>query len=90
MRCISVYTRDFTVFSDLFEEIMKTPLGDSEERTLEGVVFSDSGEIHDHYLMRLKEKPDVAVMKVKDRDITILQHGEVFEIFIPGEQNVIH
>lgn len=90
MRCISVYTKDYAVFSDLFDDIMKTPLGDNEERTLDGVVISDSGEIQDHYMLRLKEKPDVAVLKVKDSDITILQHGEVFEIFIPEPQNVIH
>ena len=90
MRCISVYTKDFAVFSDLYEEIMNTPLSENEEKTIEGVVFSDSGEIDEEYVNRLKIKPEVVVMKIKDKDITILQHGEVFEIFIPDSQVVVH
>ena len=90
MRCISVYTNDFGVFSDLYEQILNTPLAENEERTLEGVVFSDSGEIDDDYVNRLKEKPEVVVMKLKDTGITILQHGDVFEIFLPASQNVIN
>ena len=90
MRCISVYTKDFAIFSDLYEEIMKTPLEENEEKTLEGIVFSDSGEIDEEYVNRLKIKPEVVVMKVKDTDVVILQHGEVFEIFIPDSQNVVH
>lgn len=90
MRCISVYTKNFEVFSDIYEEIINTPLQENEEKTVDGVVFSDSGEIDDDYINRLKVKPEVVVMKVKDRDIMILQHGEVFEIFIPDPQIVVH
>lgn len=88
MRCISVYTKDFGVFSDIYEQIMKTPLSDNEERELEGVVFSDSRDIDEDYLKRLKEKPEVVVMKIRDTNVTILQHGEVFEIFIPTDELV--
>ena len=90
MRCISVYTKDFAAFSDVYEEIINTPLEDNEEKSIEGIVFSDSGEISEEYVTRLKTKPEVVVMKLKDTDITILQHGEVFEIFIPEPQSVIH
>ena len=83
MRCISVYTKDFGVFSDIYEEILSTPLLENEEKEVDGVVYSDSGEIDEDYVNRLKEKPEVVVMKIKDRNITILQHGEVFEIFSP-------
>jgi hypothetical protein len=88
VRCISVYTNDFGVFSDIYEEIMRTPLNENEEQELEGVVFSDSGEIDEEYMKRLKDKPEVVVMRIKDTDITILQHGDVFEIFMPTESLV--
>jgi uncharacterized beta-barrel protein YwiB (DUF1934 family) len=90
MRCISVYTSDYSRFSDLYEQILRTPLGEHEEKTLEGVVFCDSGETSVEFLNRLKQKPEVAVLKLKDSEITILQHGEVFEIFLPESENVVH
>lgn len=90
MRCISVYTNDFARFSDLYEEIMRTPLAENEEKSLDGIVFGDSGETDIDYVNRLKQKPEVAVMKLKDTDITILQHGEVFEIFLPESENMVH
>ena len=90
MKCISVYTNDFAIFSDIYEEILQTPLQEGEERELQGVVFSDSGEIDELYVNRLKQKADVVVMKVKDTNITILQHGDVFEICIPEMEVLIH
>lgn len=90
MRCISVYTKDFALFSDLCETIMNTPLDEHEERSLEGVVFGDSGETSVEYVNRLKQKPGVAVLTIKDRDVTILQHGDVFEIFLPESENMVH
>lgn len=90
MRCISVYTSDYSRFSDLYEEILRTPLGENEEKSVDGVVFGDSGETSIDYLNRLKQKPDVAVMKLKDSEITILQHGDVFEIFLPDAENMVH
>ncbi|GIP37404.1 hypothetical protein J31TS4_06840 [Paenibacillus sp. J31TS4] len=90
MKCISVYTNNFGVFSDIYEEILKTPLGENEEKEIEGVVVSESGEVPENYLDRMKAKLDVVVMKVKEKDITILQHGDVFEILLPSKESVVH
>jgi hypothetical protein len=83
MKCIAVYTSNFEVFSDIYEEVINTPLAENEEKVVEGITISESGEVPENYLQKMKAKPEVVVMKVKDRNITILQHGEVFEIFIP-------
>jgi uncharacterized beta-barrel protein YwiB (DUF1934 family) len=85
-----VYTNDYSRFSDLYEQILRTPLGEHEEKMLDGVVFGDSGETSVEFLNRLKQKPEVAVLKLKDSEITILQHGDVFEIFLPESENVVH
>lgn len=90
MKCIAVYTNDFELFSDIYEKVLSTPLAENEEKEVEGVMISESGDVPDHYIDRMRTKPDVVVMKVKDKDITILQHGEVFEIFIPETENVVH
>ncbi|MBD2861199.1 MULTISPECIES: NAD/NADP transhydrogenase alpha subunit [Paenibacillus] len=90
MKCIAVYTNDFEVFSDIYEKVISTPLAENEEKEVEGVMISESGDVPDHYIDRMRIKPDVVVMKVRDKDITILQHGEVFEIFIPETENVVH
>ncbi|WP_159883109.1 NAD/NADP transhydrogenase alpha subunit [Paenibacillus puerhi] len=90
MKCISVYTNDFEVFSDIYEKILQTPLQENEEMQVEGVVVSESGSVPENYLTRMKQRPEVVVMKVKDKDITILQHRDVFEIFIPEKENVVH
>ncbi|PYI54837.1 NAD/NADP transhydrogenase alpha subunit [Paenibacillus flagellatus] len=90
MKCIAVYTNDFELFSDIYEEVLRTPLAENEEKEIEGVTVSESGDVPEHYIDRMRTKPDVVVMKVKDKDITILQHGEVFEIFIPENEFVIH
>lgn len=90
MKCISVYTKNFAVFSDIYEEILKTPFAENEEKEIEGIVVSESGEVPDSYLDRMRTKPDVVVMKVKEQNVTILQHGDVFEIILPEEENVVH
>ena len=90
MRCISVYTKDFAIFSDLYEEIINTPLQENEEKSIEGIVFSDSGEVDEAYVNRLKQRSEVAVMKLKHSDVMILQHGEVFEIILPEQQIMVH
>jgi hypothetical protein len=90
MKCIAVYTKNFEVFSDIYEEVMNTPLADNEEKEIEGITVSESGEVPDNYLEKMKSKPEVVVMKVKEHDITILQHGDVFEIFIPEKESVMH
>ena len=90
MKCISVYTDNFELFSDIYETVMGTNLQENEETEIEGVTVSDSGSVPEHYLEKMKAKPEVVVMKVKASNITILQHGKVFEIFIPEEQNMLH
>jgi len=83
MKCIAVYTNSFEQFSDIFAEILNTPLEDNEEKTIQGITFSESGEVPENYLQKMKSKREVVVMKVKEDNITILQHRDVFEIFIP-------
>ncbi|MDT9725527.1 NAD/NADP transhydrogenase alpha subunit [Xylanibacillus composti] len=89
MKCISVYTDNFEQFSDIYEAVLAANLGENEERDFEGITASESGEVPEHYLERMRSRPDVVVMKLKDKDITILQHGEVFEILIPSASEVL-
>ncbi|CAG7648754.1 NAD/NADP transhydrogenase alpha subunit [Paenibacillus allorhizosphaerae] len=90
MKCISVYTNDFEVFSDIYEKVLETPLQENEEKQVEGITVSESGSVPENYLNRMKQRPEVVVMKVRDRDITILQHRDVFEIFIPEAESMVH
>ncbi|MDF2963947.1 MAG: subunit alpha of transhydrogenase [Paenibacillus sp.] len=90
MKCISVYTNDFEVFSDIYEKVLSMPLAENEEKQVEGVTVMESGDVPDNYLDRMKTKPEVVVMKVRDKDITILQHKNLFEIFIPVQESVVH
>lgn len=89
MRCISVYTDNFELFSDVFEQVISIDLQENDERELEGLVVSNSGEVPAHYLERMAVKPEVVVMKDKQKGITILQHGKVFEILIPSESDEV-
>lgn len=89
MRCISVYTDNFELFSDVFEQVISIDLQENDERELEGLVVSDSGEVPAHYLERMAVKPEVVVMKDRQKGITILQHGKVFEILIPSESDEV-
>lgn len=82
MKCITVYTNNYEIFSDLFETIVNTPLAENEERELEGITISESGEVPVDYIERMKNKPEVAVLKIKEPPTTILQHGDVFEILL--------
>ncbi|WP_274364664.1 NAD/NADP transhydrogenase alpha subunit [Paenibacillus thermotolerans] len=83
MKCISVYTNDFERFSDIYDKVLSTKLSQDEETEVEGVMVSESGDVPEHYVDRMRSKRDVVVMKEKGRDITILQHGELFEILLP-------
>lgn len=83
MKCISVYTRDFELFSDIYEQILDIPLGENEEKEVDGVTVSDAGEVPEDYIEKMRQKPEVAVMSIKKKDIIILQHGDVFEILLP-------
>ncbi len=87
MKCIAVYTNNFEVFSDIFEKVINTPLKEDEEKEIEGITVSESGSVPDNYLDRMKTKREVVVMKSKD--ITILQHRDVFEIFIPEKSAAV-
>ncbi|MNI69030.1 hypothetical protein D3C73_1247570 [compost metagenome] len=80
-----MYTDNFETFSDVFEKVMEIDLQENDERELEGVLVSDSGEVPAHYLERMSVKPEVVVMKDRDKGVMILQHGKVFEILIPSE-----
>lgn len=90
MKCISVYTNNFEVFSDIYEKVLSTPLAENEEKQVEGVVVFESGSVPENYVDRMKQRPEVVVMKVRDRDITILQHRNVFEILLPENESVVH
>ncbi|MGG1877012.1 MULTISPECIES: NAD/NADP transhydrogenase alpha subunit [Paenibacillus] len=89
MKCISVYTDNFALFSDIFEFVVESQskLSENEEQEVEGVTFTHSGDAPEHYLERMVQKPEVVVMKDKSRGLTILQHGSVFEILIPTEES---
>lgn len=90
MKCVSVYTSSFEQFSDIYEQIISTTLKDNEEKEIEGITVTESGEVPENYLERMRVKPEVVVMKIKDSDITILQHGGLFEILIPAKENVLN
>ncbi|RJG24564.1 NAD/NADP transhydrogenase alpha subunit [Paenibacillus thiaminolyticus] len=85
MKCISVYTNDFEQFSDIYEAIIQTPLQEDEEKEVEGVMIYGAGAVPAQYVDRMRQKRGVVVMKVKDLGITILQHGEQFEIILPEQ-----
>ncbi|TYP72629.1 NAD/NADP transhydrogenase alpha subunit [Paenibacillus methanolicus] len=86
MKCISVYTKDFGLFSDIYEEIMEAPPAENEEKVIEGVTVSGAGEVPEQYIERMRVKPEVVVMREKERNVTILQHGDVFEICLPSAE----
>jgi hypothetical protein len=89
MKCIAVYTNNFEVFSDIYEQVINTPLKENEEKEIEGILISEAGEVPQNYIDKMKVKPEVVVMKVRDKDITILQHRDVFEIFLPEKEKVV-
>lgn len=86
MKCISVYTKDFEVFSDIYEQILNLSLEENEEVEVEGITVSDAGEVPADYIEKMRQKPEVAVLKIKKMGVTILQHGEVFEILLPDDE----
>ena len=86
MKCISVYTDSFEAFSDIFEEVVESRLEEDEEKEVDGVMISHSGDAPENYLERMSKKADVVVMRDKSRGLTILQHGNVFEILVPDAE----
>ncbi len=86
MKCISVYTKDYEVFSDIYERILELNLDENEETEIDGITVSDAGEIPDDYIEKMRQKPEVAVMRIRKKGVIILQHGEVFEILLPSDE----
>jgi len=86
LKCISVYTGNFEAFSDIFEQVLNTTLHADEELEIDGIVVSEAGEVTPDYVERMRVRPEVVVMKHKMRDITIFQHGGVFEIILPDKE----
>ncbi|GFR36943.1 hypothetical protein PRECH8_02390 [Insulibacter thermoxylanivorax] len=88
MRCISVYTDRFDLFSDIYEKVRRANLQEDEETVIDGIVVTESGSVPEHYLNRMRSRRDVVVMK--DDDITILQRRDVFEILFPDHETPDH
>jgi hypothetical protein len=86
MKCISVYTNNFELFSDIYEQVLESPPQENEDIVIEGITVSGSGDVPDQYIDRMRVKPEVVVMKEKERNIMILQHGNVFEICLPSDE----
>ena len=86
MNCISVYTNNFELFSDIYEQVLESPPEENEDLVVEGITVSGSGDVPEQYIERMRIKPEVVVMRDKERNIMILQHGNVFEICLPSEE----
>ncbi|OBZ17509.1 MULTISPECIES: hypothetical protein [Bacillales] len=86
MNCISVYTNNFELFSDIYEQVLESPPEENEDLVVEGITVSGSGDVPEQYIERMRVKPEVVVMRDKERNIMILQHGNVFEICLPSEE----
>jgi hypothetical protein len=86
MKCISVYTNNFELFSDIYEQVLESPPQENEDIIVEGITVSGSGDVPDQYIERMRVKPEVVVMKERERNIMILQHGNVFEICLPSDE----
>jgi hypothetical protein len=89
MRCLTVYTADFELFSDVLEEVLKAELQEDEEREFSGVTCINAGEVPEHYLQKMSVRPDVVVMRDNDRNLTILQHGDMFEIIVRNAKPIV-
>ncbi|MBH5317892.1 NAD/NADP transhydrogenase alpha subunit [Paenibacillus sp. GSMTC-2017] len=86
MKCISVYTNNFEHFSDIYEQVLESPPEENEDIVIDGITVSGSGDVPDQYIERMRVKPEVVVMKERERNIMILQHGNVFEICLPSDE----
>ncbi|MDO3409670.1 NAD/NADP transhydrogenase alpha subunit [Saccharibacillus sp. CPCC 101409] len=84
MRCVTVYTNEFEKFSDIFEQVLISDIPENEDTEVEGVTVGSVSDIPEEYIEQMRVKPEVVVMRDKKRGITILQHGKIFEIFIPS------
>jgi hypothetical protein len=84
MKCVTVYTNSYAAFSGIYEDVLNHPLSEYEEKEIEGITVSDAGGVPTDYVENMKTRPEVAVMAIRPKGITILQHGDVFEILIPS------
>lgn len=66
--------------------MLESPPEEHEDILVEGITVSGSGDVPDQYIERMRIKPEVVVMRDKERNIMILQHGNVFEICLPSEE----
>ena len=89
MKCIAVYPKDFGAFSDIYEKVLQADWNEGQEAVIDGVTVSGSGEVPSHYIEKMRSKPTVVVMMEKERDITILQHGDLFEILVPAKDEAV-
>lgn len=89
MKCISVYTNNFEQFSDIFENVVDSEFAENEEKEVDGITVSHSGEVPEFYYERMSQKPEVVVMRDRSRGVTILQHGSVFEILFPDLEDAL-
>ena len=85
-KCITVYTKDYELFSDILDEIRALNLEPNEEKVVSGVTVADVGGVDSEYINTMRIKPEVAVLRVRGTDLTILQHGDVFEILSPSDE----
>jgi hypothetical protein len=87
MRCFTVYTNDFEKFSELLPQCLTLELEDGQETTIAEIVINHSGIVDetyvDQYVGKMSARGDVVVMHDRDRELTILQYGDKFELFLP-------
>ncbi len=84
-KCVTVYTKDYELFSDIFNEIRALDLEPNEEKVVQGVTVADVGGVDNEYIDTMRVKNEVAVLRVRGTDMMILQHGDVFELLTPTD-----
>ena len=65
------YTKDFALFSDIYEQIMEAPPAENEEIILEGVTVSGAGDVPDQYIERMRVKPECVVIKEEKESVIL-------------------
>lgn len=86
---ITVHTRDYEAFSDLFADLAGLSLSGEEEQQVSGITITNGGDVEAEYIQTMKTKPEVAVLRVRGQDTVILQHGDVFEILLPAPESTL-
>jgi hypothetical protein len=82
-----VYTNDFEQFSELLPQCLTLELEDGQETTIADVVINHSGTVEEQYVEqyvgKMSARGDVVLMHDRERELTILQYGDKFELFLP-------